>query len=442
MSSTVEIPPSTATVSVSIINTGWVRGIPCSKWFSPRFEGLDVFNMCSYAFLVTHEDAATGRRRRVLFDMGIRKDWQNVVPTWQRIFRDHAVELKVEKDVSEILAGGGVNLNDIEAMIWRFADPSFTTYLPTFFMYLEASADRAAKSHLHWDHIGNPTKFPASTKLVVGPGFKEAFMPGWPGNLRAEFTQEDVAGRTIVEISRPQFDVSVGGYPGYDYFGDGSFFILDAPGHVTGHINALARTASEPESYIFMAGDSVHFGGELRPSAQVPLPCSRGADAVLPSPPLPRPCPGDLLLDMHPHHSPTTPYLSLGRSFPEDVAAADRTIRRLQAFDADARVLVVFAHDEAFLPAPDGGEEEEENGKNENGDGDGDGDGEGGGEEEEGKARMIPQFPRPMDDWATRKTRGGRSVKEAVRWTFLGELYEIAVGRRRRMEEGEGEKGA
>ncbi|KAI1487115.1 beta-lactamase-like protein [Biscogniauxia mediterranea] len=405
MSSTVEIPPSTATVSVSIINTGWVRGIPCSKWFSPRFEGLDIFNMCSYAFLVTHDDAATGRRRRVLFDMGIRKDWQNVVPTWQRIFRDRAVELKVEKDVSEILADGGVDLNDIEAMIW---------------------------SHLHWDHIGNPTKFPASTKLVVGPGFKEAFMPGWPGNLRAEFTQEDVAGRTIVEISRPQFDVSVGGFPGYDYFGDGSFFILDAPGHVTGHINALARTASEPESYVFMAGDSVHFGGELRPSAQVPLPCSRGAyaaaDADLPSPPLP----------LHPHHSPTTPYLSLGRSFPEDVEAADRTIRRLQAFDGDARVLVVFAHDEAFLllAPPDGG------GGEENGNGDGDGERGEEEEEEERKARMIPQFPRPMDDWATRKTRGGRSVKDAVRWTFLGELYEIAVGRRRRrMGEGKVEKG-
>ncbi|KAI0601035.1 beta-lactamase-like protein [Biscogniauxia sp. FL1348] len=362
MSSTVEIPASTATVSVSIINTGWVRGLPCSTWFSPRFEGLDIFNMCSYAFLVTHDDATTGRHRRVLFDMGIRKDWQNVVPTWQRIFRDLGVEPKVEKDISEILADGGVDLNDIEAMIW---------------------------SHLHWDHIGNPAKFPASTKLIVGPGFKEAFMPGWPGNLRAEFRQEDVAGRTIVEIRRPQFDISVGGFPGYDYFGDGSFFILDAPGHVTGHINALARTASAPESYVFMAADSVHFGGEFRPSAQLPLPSSVLA--------LPRPCPGDLLLDMHPHHSATTPYLSLGPSFAEDLAAADRTIRHLQAFDADARVLVVFAHDESFLLRPDYVEGEEE-----------------------GNARIIPQFPRSMDDWAAKKK--APTVKEAVRWTFLGEL--------------------
>ncbi|KAI5919611.1 beta-lactamase-like protein [Camillea tinctor] len=398
MSSAVEIPPSTATVSVSIINTGWVRGVPCSTWFNPRFEGLNVFNFCSYAFLVTHDDPETGRRRRVLFDMGIRKDWQNVVPTWQRIFRDHAVELKVEKDVSEILNDGGIDLNDIEAMIW---------------------------SHLHWDHIGNPAKFPASAKLIVGPGFKEAFMPGFPGNLRAEFKQEDVAGRTIVEIRRPQFDVSVGGFPGYDYFGDGSFYILDAPGHVTGHINALARTTSSPESFVFMAADSVHFGGEFRPSAQLPLPPG-GTD--LPAP-LPCPCPADLLLAMHPHHSRTTPYLCLGSSFPEDVDAADRTIRHLQAFDADARVLVVFAHDESFLlPSPN----------------------------EEGEA-MLPQFPRTMNDWAAKTTRkekangvkrgngtGGRGsgIKEAVRWAFLGDLYKLAMERTKAMREANGGQGA
>ncbi|KAI1502146.1 beta-lactamase-like protein [Biscogniauxia marginata] len=352
MMTVVEIPPSSATVTVSIINTGWATGIPCTTWFKPRFEGLDTFDLCSYAFLVTHDDGA--RRRRVLFDMGIRRDWENIVPIWQQIFSDHGVEVKVERDVADILTDNGIALDDVEAMVW---------------------------SHLHWDHIGNPAKFPPTTKLVVGPGFKEAFMPGWPTNLRAEFKQEDVAGRTIVEIEKSQFDESVGGFPGYDYFGDGSFFLLDAPGHVTGHINALARTTADPESFIFMAADSVHFSGEFRPSALLPLPdrVEKGA------PPLPRPCPGSLLLGMHPKQSTVEPFLILGTSFPENLAEADETIRYLQEFDADGRVLVIFAHDDKI----------------------------------EG---YLPRFPEPANDWM----RTG--VKEGTRWAFLSDLYKIAKG--------------
>lgn len=35
-------------------------------------------------------------------------------------------------------------------------------------------------SHWHWDHIGDGSKFPAATDIVVGPGFVENFVPGWP----------------------------------------------------------------------------------------------------------------------------------------------------------------------------------------------------------------------------------------------------------------------
>lgn len=39
---------------------------------------------------------------------------------------------------------------------------------------------RLYSSHWHWDHIGDPSTFPSSTDLIVGPGFKEAFLPGYP----------------------------------------------------------------------------------------------------------------------------------------------------------------------------------------------------------------------------------------------------------------------
>lgn len=42
--------------------------------------------------------------------------------------------------------------------------------------------DAIVWSHWHWDHIGNGSKFPPSTNIVVGPGFTENFVPGYPEN--------------------------------------------------------------------------------------------------------------------------------------------------------------------------------------------------------------------------------------------------------------------
>lgn len=45
----------------------------------------------------------------------------------------------------------------------------------------------------------------------------------------------------------------VGRFEAFDYFGDGSYYILNAPGHAIGHICALARVTSNPDSYIFVS---------------------------------------------------------------------------------------------------------------------------------------------------------------------------------------------
>ena len=41
-----------------------------------------------------------------------------------------------------------------------------------------------------------------------------------------------------------------------DYFGDGSLYIIDTPGHITGHVNLLARTG--PKKWVFLGGDCCH----------------------------------------------------------------------------------------------------------------------------------------------------------------------------------------
>lgn len=41
-----------------------------------------------------------------------------------------------------------------------------------------------------------------------------------------------------------------------DIFQDGSVLLVDAPGHLPGHTNLLART--RPEEYVYLAGDTCH----------------------------------------------------------------------------------------------------------------------------------------------------------------------------------------
>lgn len=46
-------------------------------------------------------------------------------------------------------------------------------------------------SHWHWDHIGDPSTFPNTTDLVVGPGFKDAMLPGAPTNPGSPILESD-----------------------------------------------------------------------------------------------------------------------------------------------------------------------------------------------------------------------------------------------------------
>lgn len=67
---------------------------------------------------------------------------------------------------------------------------------------------------------------------------------------------------TAIPIERTRFlseldmNACIGPYPNaIDYFGDGSMYIVDAPGHIGGHVNILARTSAEG-SWILLGGDS------------------------------------------------------------------------------------------------------------------------------------------------------------------------------------------
>jgi hypothetical protein len=95
-----------------------------------------------------------------------------------------------------------------------------------------------------------------------------------------------------------------------------------------------------------MAADTVHFGGEFRPSKYLALPedwHKHVPDVSPDAKPLQK------ILDIHPKKSVTEPFFGMSLDFPDDYEAAVRTVEALQRFDADERVLVVFAHDMSLL---------------------------------------------------------------------------------------------
>ena len=239
-------------------------------------------------------------------------------------------------------------------------------------------------SHWHWDHVGNPGEFDKSTALIVGPGFKKAFLPGadeGDESSTSPILKRDYDGRELRELSFDGTDkgkiVQVGAFRALDYFNDGSFYIIDSPGHAVGHLCALARTSiganGDDDTFIFMGGDAAHHGGEFRPCEHVPLP-----EEIDPSPfgeditktlnaltvsssqrrPSPRSfCPGHLLTSLNTSRSVTPAdgplfYPNMGHDIPE----TSRTIEKMAVADGDPRIWVIFAHDDNVRNLLDGGE--------------------------------------------------------------------------------------
>jgi len=60
----------------------------------------------------------------------------------------------------------------------------------------------------------------------------------------------------------------IGPFPNaFDYFRDQSFYIIDAPGHLFGHLNCLIRTG--PSKWVYLAGDACHHPDLLSGKRQI-----------------------------------------------------------------------------------------------------------------------------------------------------------------------------
>lgn len=232
-----------------------------------------------YVFLIEH--AATGDK--YIFDLGIRKDLENLPPL---IVKNVLPQFDCEpKSPAEILKehGSAEQPEKVKAVIF---------------------------SHMHFDHVGDGAKAGfENAELWVGPTCCTYARPGYPVEENAPTLSETLptdGSRKIVEafVSDEMLEKAgdkragkvadglkkglynavalkkaewfgLGSFDrAFDVFGDGSAFMIDAPGHSSGHQMMLIRTTSGSlgDTFVLLAGDCFHHPALLQEPRRIARP--------------------------------------------------------------------------------------------------------------------------------------------------------------------------
>lgn len=320
--SSLHIPPSDAVSTVRLIDSTTTIHFPVKYFVEPAIKGHDDLDCPAYSFLISN---STGDRH-ILFDLGVRTDYKTNYPKHLLDrFNEIGASIKVEKDVADILDESKETSvpkrNEIEAIVW---------------------------SHHHFDHTGNPQKFPSKTSLIVGPGFKKGILPGYPADQKSAIPSNMWEDRELIEIEMKDAkrgNIKIGNFDAFDYFGDSSFYLLHTPGHAPGHLAGFARVT--PTTFIFMGGDAAHHGGEIRPNKfrklpeTVHVPSSKhfGQSG----------CPCSILEELQPEEKgKSEPFYDPKESMCENKEDTISTIREIGNLDGTDDVFIILAHDRSL----------------------------------------------------------------------------------------------
>lgn len=83
---------------------------------APSVPGLETFPASpSLCFLIEHP-----RGRKVVWDLGIRKDYENYSPSVAEYLPTTKYDIRIDKDVHDTLQDHNIAGEDIEAVIWRY----------------------------------------------------------------------------------------------------------------------------------------------------------------------------------------------------------------------------------------------------------------------------------------------------------------------------------
>lgn len=243
----------------------------------------------SLSFILHHSVT----RASLIFDLGIRKDTHNYPPRTQERIRS-TFTVRIPQDACDSLEKGGLSPGEI---------------------------NHVCLSHCHWDHVGDPRPF-TSAQFLVGAEAHSLFNPGWPADPNSTFPSDLLPRDRTTFLSSEKWS-PIGPFShAFDFYGDGSLYIIDSPGHLPGHINLLARTSSDG-GWIYLAGDSAHHWNLITGESVMAGTLNEH---------------GELMGCMH-----------------LDKEAAEETIRRIGVLWKMPRVRVIIAHDALWYEGNKGG---------------------------------------------------------------------------------------
>lgn len=272
------IPPGKATCKVYLIQAGGLA-IPEDMVLLPgpdqASDSVDEnkkkgkskkYYAPDYVFFIEH--TATGEK--YIFDLGTRKDLENLPPT---IVKNTLPQFDCEpKSPAEILREHGTaeqQPEKVKAVIF---------------------------SHMHFDHVGDGAKAGfENAELWVGPTSCTYARPGYPVEEQAPTLSETLptdgsrkiveafvpdellkkvgdkrAGKVMEGLQKGLYNavalkkadwIGLGSFDrAFDVFGDGSAYLVDAPGHSAGHQMMLVRTTtgSGDDTFVLLVGDCFH----------------------------------------------------------------------------------------------------------------------------------------------------------------------------------------
>ncbi|KAH7000691.1 beta-lactamase-like protein [Ilyonectria destructans] len=255
--------------------------------------GPDKFRLYDWCFLIFHRPSG----RYVLWDLGCSNDNLIYTPWVQEVMVPSARPVGPRQTLTVQLNKLGITAGQISSVIF---------------------------SHAHWDHYRPISQEFPNAKSFFGPGTKAYCTPGHFENGQPTSAIEwdgrffDISGfATEVWEELDGTWIPLGPFDrGLDFFGDGSFWIIDAPGHMPGNLCAAAKLEGIKE-WVLLGSDCCHSQALLNGEAE--MACFTKANGV------------------------TAAYLHM------DVAAARDTIERIKKARSDYGMHVALAHDDSWL---------------------------------------------------------------------------------------------
>ncbi|KAJ3546556.1 hypothetical protein NM208_g1940 [Fusarium decemcellulare] len=250
------------------------------------------FRCYSWAFYIHHEPSG----RHILWDVGLSDDPSEYTAYSVKHIIDVLEPVRPRLSLSEQLKSHGVDADDIDTVIF---------------------------SHHHWDH-SRPIRgmFPKALGLF-GPGTFAHCTPGQfhdepydaKGEWDANFFHPQNATENCAELQGEwkqfgPFEKAL------DFFGDGSMWVLQAPGHMPGNLAAAVCLPSG--SWVILASDCCHSRALLEGKA-----------------------------DFKTWKGP----LNQNCSLHTDLDAARQTVSKIRSLEVDYGSRIVLAHDSSWMLA-------------------------------------------------------------------------------------------